>query len=119
MLNVFRIICHDETPQFVNYNTTYNRRGLVFGVRGENSKVLAKSNRDCVILVMHTKMHVFKRPQTSKLISSCTIQYYMLWNLITLQIKIHYWVSCKKKQVHKQTCVLGYTLRLSVEITDQ
>ena len=40
----FRIICHDETPQFVNYNMTDNRRGLVFGVCGENSEVLAKSN---------------------------------------------------------------------------
>ena len=43
-----------------------------------------------VILVMYPKMHaihVFKRPQTSKLISSClmiAIQYYMVWNLITL-----------------------------------
>ena len=45
---IFRIICHDETPQFVNYNTTDNRRGLVFGVRGESSEVLAKSNQDCV-----------------------------------------------------------------------
>ena len=44
----FRIICHDETPQFVNYNTIDNRRGLLFGVRGENSEVLAKRNRDCV-----------------------------------------------------------------------
>ena len=44
----FRIICHDETPQFVNYNTTDNRRGLLFGVRGENSEVLGKRNRDCV-----------------------------------------------------------------------
>ena len=75
--------------------------------------------RTSVILVMHTKMHVFERPQTSNLISSCAIQYYMLWNLITLQIKIHYWVSCEKKQVHKRTCVLGCTLRLSVELTDQ
>ena len=56
-----------------------------------------------VILVMDPKMHaihVFKRPQTLKLISSClmiAIQYYMLWNLITLQIKIHYCVSCEKK----------------------
>ena len=40
----FRIICHDETPQFVNYNMTDNRRGPVFGVCGENSEVLAKSN---------------------------------------------------------------------------
>ena len=44
----FRIICHDETPQFVNYNMTDNRRGLVFGVCGENSEVLAKSNWDFV-----------------------------------------------------------------------
>ena len=48
VLNVFRIICHDETPQFVNYNVTDNRRGLVFDVQWENSEVLAKSNRDCV-----------------------------------------------------------------------
>ena len=27
---------------------TGNRRGLVFGVHGENSEVLAKSNRDCI-----------------------------------------------------------------------
>ena len=47
VLNVFRIIYHDETPQFVNYNKTDNRRGLAFGVHGENSEVLAKSNRDC------------------------------------------------------------------------
>ena len=78
-----------------------------------------------VILVMHPKMHamhVFKRPQTSKLISSClmiAIQYYTLWNLITLQIKIHYCVSCEKKWVHKRTFILGCTLRLSVEISDQ
>ena len=45
---IFRIICHDETPQLVNYNTTDNRRGLVFGVCEENSEVLAKSNQDCV-----------------------------------------------------------------------
>ena len=45
---IFRIICHDETPQLVNYNTTDSRRGLVFGVCGENSEVLAKSNQDCV-----------------------------------------------------------------------
>ena len=45
---IFRIICHDETPQLVNYNTTDNRRGLVFGVCGENSEVLAKSNWDFV-----------------------------------------------------------------------
>ena len=32
----------------MNYNTTDNRRGLVFGVRGENSEVPAKSKRDCV-----------------------------------------------------------------------
>ena len=44
----FRIICHDETPQFVNYNMTDNRRGLAFGVREENYEVLAKSTRDCV-----------------------------------------------------------------------
>ena len=42
----FRIICHDETPQFMNYITTDNRSGLVFGVRGKNSGVLAKSNQD-------------------------------------------------------------------------
>ena len=80
-----------------------------------------------VVLVMHPEMHaihVFKRPRTSKLISSCNclmiaIQYYMLWNLITLQIKINYGVSCKKKQVHKRTCILRCTLRLSVEISDQ
>ena len=40
----FRIICHDETPQFVNYNMADNRRGLVFGVHGENSEVLPESN---------------------------------------------------------------------------
>ena len=44
----FRIICHNETPQFMNYNMTDNRRGLAFGVRGENYEVLAKSTRDCV-----------------------------------------------------------------------
>ena len=44
----FRIICYDEIPQFVNYSMTGNRRGLVFGVHGENSEVLAKSNRDCI-----------------------------------------------------------------------
>ena len=48
VLNVFRIICHADTPQFVNYNTKDNRRELVFGVSGENCEVLAKSNRDCV-----------------------------------------------------------------------
>ena len=47
VLNAFRITCRDETPQFVNYNKTDNRRGLAFGVRGENSEVLAKSNQDC------------------------------------------------------------------------
>ena len=45
---IFRIICHDETPHLVNYNTTDSRRGLVFGVCGESSEVLAKSNQDCV-----------------------------------------------------------------------
>ena len=55
-----------------------------------------------VILVMHPKMHaihVFERPQTSKLISSflmIAIQY-MLWNLFPLKIKIRYCVSCEKK----------------------
>ena len=42
----FKIICHDETPQFMNYNTTDNRSRLVFGVRGKNSGVLSKSNQD-------------------------------------------------------------------------
>ena len=44
----FRIICHDETPQFVNYNMADNRRGLVFGVHGENSEVPPESNWYCV-----------------------------------------------------------------------
>ena len=32
----------------MNYNTKDNRREFVFGVSGENSEVLAKSNQDCV-----------------------------------------------------------------------
>ena len=44
----FRIICHHEKPQFVSYNMADNWRELVFGVRAENSEVLAKGNQDCV-----------------------------------------------------------------------
>ena len=35
---------------------TDNRRGLVFGVRGENSAVLAKSNRDCVTVQLFSTL---------------------------------------------------------------
>ena len=40
----------------MNYNTTGNRRGLVFDVRGENVEVLAKSNLDCVTVQLFSTL---------------------------------------------------------------
>ena len=40
----------------MNYNTTGNRRGLVFDVPGENVEVLAKSNGDCVTVQLFSAL---------------------------------------------------------------
>ena len=45
-IDCLRIICHDETPQFINHGTSNFMQGKVFGVRGQNTETLTKSNRE-------------------------------------------------------------------------
>ena len=42
------IICHDETPQFINHGDSSYTTTKVFGVAGERSETLTKSNRESV-----------------------------------------------------------------------
>ena len=45
-IDTSRIWAHDETPQFINYNTTSNSR--VFAESGGDCEQLSKENRECV-----------------------------------------------------------------------
>ena len=47
-IDTSRIWAHDETPQFVSYNSSGNSRALVLGTKGEDCAKLIKENRDCI-----------------------------------------------------------------------
>lgn len=48
VIDISRIWAHDETPQFISYNSSGKSRALVFGSKGEDCAKLIKENRDCV-----------------------------------------------------------------------
>ena len=47
-IDATRIICHDETPQFINHGDSSYTTTKVFGVAGERSETLTKSNCESV-----------------------------------------------------------------------
>ena len=47
-IDATHIICHDETPQFINHGDSSYTTTKVFGVAGERSETLTKSNRESV-----------------------------------------------------------------------
>ena len=47
-IDMLRIVVHDETPQMINHGDSSHTKTKVFGVSGEKSEVLTKSNRECI-----------------------------------------------------------------------